>query len=130
MKKYLFCFLAYMVPGFIIAYFWHLKIFADFYHDLEIYRENIIVPLGFLSMMFQGIVFSLLIPRLQLKGSVMRQGLTLGVFMSILAWTYTTLAVAAKYPMTSVYGYILIETCFTALQNCVAGMLMIWIYRR
>jgi hypothetical protein len=41
----------------------------------------------------------------------------------LLSWTFTTLAVAAKHPMTSVRRFVMIETAFTAIQFVVVGPL-------
>ena len=50
--------LAYLVPTFMLGYVWHLKLFADYYRDLGIYRPDVIVPFGFLSMLLQGGIFA------------------------------------------------------------------------
>jgi hypothetical protein len=56
--------LAYIVPTFPLGYFWHLTIFASHYKALDVYRDEIVIPLGFASMVIQGIVWSLLYERL------------------------------------------------------------------
>lgn len=43
----------------------------------------------------------------------------------ILSWSFTTLAVAAKTPMSSVPDYLMIETAFTAVQWIVVGPLTV-----
>ena len=50
--------LAYLVPTFMLGYVWHLVLFGDYYRDLGIYRPDIIVPFGFLSMLLQGSIFA------------------------------------------------------------------------
>ena len=42
--------LAYLVPTFPLGYFWHLVFFADRYHALAMYRDEVIIPLGLASM--------------------------------------------------------------------------------
>lgn len=54
---------AYLIPTFPIAYLWHLVIFAPAYHALAIYRDDPIIPLGFISMLIQGVAFSWVYPR-------------------------------------------------------------------
>jgi hypothetical protein len=50
MKKTLLSILASMVPTFPLGYLWHLQFFADYYKSLHVYRDNILIPLGILSM--------------------------------------------------------------------------------
>ena len=45
-------------------YLWHLTIFATYYQSLEVYREDIVVPLGVLSMVIQGIVWAVIYERM------------------------------------------------------------------
>ena len=53
----------------------------------------------------------------------------LGAFIGLLAWSFTTLAVAAKYPMASIGDYVMLETGFTLVQSLLAGLLMAWVHR-
>ena len=48
--------LAYVLPTFPIAYAWHLVIFGARYEALEVYRDDMIIPFGLLSMLIQGAV--------------------------------------------------------------------------
>lgn len=116
---------AYLVPSFPIALVWHLVLFAPAYERLAIYRDDVIVPFGFASMILQGAIFAWAYPRLfgELSGAL-RTGLIYGVGLGLLSWTYTTLAVAAKHPMTSIGDFMLLETGFTAIQFLVVGPLI------
>ena len=122
---------AYVVPSFVIAYPWHLTVFAPAYHALAIYRDDVIVPFGLLSMLIQGVIFSLAYPRFfPDRGSlVLRPGLVYGAGLAILSWSFTTLAVAAKNVMTSVPSYLALETGFTLLQFVVVGPLIALAHR-
>ena len=116
--------LAYLVPTFILGYVWHLKLFADYYGDLGIYRPDVIVPFGFLSMMLQGSIFASVYPRLEQQPTTLSGGLRFAAVAALLSWTFTTLAVAAKHPMTSVSRFLLIETAFTIVQFLLVGPLL------
>lgn len=122
---------AYLVPTFPIAYVWHLVLFAPAYDALAIYRADPIIPLGFASMVIQGVIFSFAYPRLfpDRGGAIFRPGLAYGLALAVLSWSFTTLAVAAKSPMTSVPTYMLLETGFTLLQFAVVGPLIALAYR-
>ena len=63
-RRFLLLLLAYLVPTFALGYVWHLKLFGAAYHALGIYRPDVIIPFGFLSMLLQGAVFALYTARL------------------------------------------------------------------
>ncbi|MGE0853184.1 MAG: hypothetical protein AB7O44_26850 [Hyphomicrobiaceae bacterium] len=55
---------AYVVPSFIIAYPWHLVVFAPIYQQLGVFRDDVIIPFGLLSILIQGVAFSFAYPRI------------------------------------------------------------------
>jgi len=116
--------LAYVVPTFALGFVWHLKLFGAYYHDLGIYRPDIIIPFGFLSMLLQGAVVALVYPRLVARPESLAGGLRFAALAAVLSWTFTTLAVAAKHPMTSVPGFVAIESAFTVVQFLLVGPLL------
>jgi len=122
---------AYLVPTFPIAYAWHLTVFAQAYEALGIYRPDPIIPFGFASMVIQGIVFSWAYPRLlpRRDAAIWKPGLTYGLVLALLSWSFTTLAVAAKNIMSSVPTYMLLETGFTLLQFVIVGPLIALAHR-
>ena len=123
---------AYIVPTFPIAFVWHLVLFEQKYHALRMYRDDVIIPFGLLSMIIQGVIFSWLFPRVfpSSRGSFLRDGLLYGLGAGLLSWSFTTIAVAAKNVMASVPDYLLLETAFTILQFVVVGPLIALAYRR
>lgn len=121
---------AYVVPTFVVAYPWHLVVFAPAYRELAMYREDVIVPFGLLSMLIQGAAFSFVYPRLFADGrAAVRNGLVYGLAIGLLSWSFTTLAVAAKNVMTSVPIYLVLETGFTLLQFVIVGPLIALAHR-
>ena len=110
--------LAYLVPTFALGFVWHLTLFQDYYEHLAIYRKDIIIPFGFLSMLMQAFLFAWVYQHAFWKrnGGPVSRGLSYAVFGAALSWSFTTLAVAAKNVMTSVPDYLVIETAFTAVQ--------------
>lgn len=115
--------LAYLVPTFVLDFVWHLKLFADYYRTLEIYRLNILIPVGFTSMLLQALCFAWAYPRLVGDPTSFRAGLGFAMGAALLSWTYTTLAVGAKHHMTSVSRFMSIETAFTLAQFVLVGVL-------
>jgi hypothetical protein len=110
--------LAYLAPTFTLGFVWHLILFKDHYEALAIYRDDIIIPFGLLSMLIQAAVFAWIYMKAyaQQNGSFWSRALAYGVLGAVLSWSFTTLAVAAKNKMTSIPDYLLIETAFTIVQ--------------
>jgi hypothetical protein len=123
--------LAYLVPTFPLGYFWHLVIFADRYHQLAMYRDDVIIPLGLASMMIQALLFAWAYPRLigDRVASWHVGALRFALFFGALAWSFAVLPVAAKYRMSSVAEFMVLETLFTALQFAVVSPLVALTYR-
>jgi hypothetical protein len=122
---------AYVVPSFPIGYAWHLVFFAPMYHNLAIYRDDVIIPFGLLSMFIQGAVFSWIYPRVFAdRNPVLKNGLLYGLGIALFSWSFTTLAVGAKHVMSSVPTYLALETTFTVVQFTVVGPLIALAHRR
>ena len=116
--RYSLAVLAYVVPTFALGFVWHLVLFDGYYKALAIYRPDIIIPFGFLSMLIQAAIFAWIYDKAfaQLFGSPVARTLAYGTTGALLSWSFTTLAVAAKNMMASVPDYLLIETAFTLVQ--------------
>ena len=117
--------LAYLVPTFALGFVWHLMLFEHYYQALAIYRSDIIIPFGFLSMLIQGTAFAWIYEKAfaRLAGTVLSRGLVYAALGAALSWSFTTIAVAAKNVMTSVPDYLVIETAFTVVQWIMVGPL-------
>jgi hypothetical protein len=113
------------VPTFALGFVWHLILFERYYDALAIYRKDIIIPFGFLSMLIQALVFAWLYDRTfsQQRGALLSRGFRYALLGAVVSWSFTTLAVAAKNIMTSVPDYLLIETAFTLVQWLMVGPL-------
>lgn len=131
-KSFWLGFAAYLLPTFPLGYAWHLVIFADQYHRLEMYRPEVIIPMGLASMLIQACIFSWAYPRLfstdagQWLGSAWRSS----VIFFLLAGSFTILPVAAKYRMSSVSDFLLLETGFTILQFAIVAPLIALAHRK
>lgn len=122
---------AYLVPTFPLGYFWHLSIFADRYHQLAMYRADVIIALGLSSMIVQALFYAWVYPRLFGQMASWRRGaLAFGLCFGLLAWSLAVLPVAAKYRMSSAPDFLWLETAFTALQYAVVSPLIALAWRR
>lgn len=122
---------AYLLPTFPLGYSWHLTTFKAEYESLDIYRNEVIIPLGLASMAIQALLFAWIYPRLfdTRREAWGKSALQFGAVFGILAWSFTTLPVAAKYQMSSVPQFLLLETGFTILQFAVVSPLIALAYR-
>ena len=130
-KRYTLAILAYLAPTFALGFVWHLVLFKDYYESLAIYRTDIIIPLGFVSMLVQSMLFAWIYDRMfaaasSSTGSLMFKYAFLG---AVLSWSFTTLAVGAKNIMSSVPRFMLIETTFTIVQWLMVAPLTILAFR-
>jgi hypothetical protein len=123
--------LAYVVPTFPLGYFWHLSTFKPQYDALAIYRADMIIPMGLASMIIQGLLFAWLYPRLfsTERDQWMRSAVSFFLLFGVLAWSFLVLPVAAKFDMTSVTGFVLLETAFTVMQYAVTAPLIALAWR-
>ena len=124
-KRYLLLLFAYVVPTFLLGFVWHLVLFDSYYKELGIYREHPIIPFGFGSMLILAALFAWLYPRVVARPESLTDGVKFAAVAALLSWSFTTLAVAAKQPMTSIPGFMAIETGFTILQFLLVGPLWV-----
>jgi hypothetical protein len=130
-KSLMLAFAAYVVPTFILGFVWHLVAFHEVYLRLGIYRAEPIIPLGLGSMLVQAAVFAWIYPRAfdTARDAWMPSALRAGATFALLSWSFTTLAVGAKHPMTSLRDYLLIESAFTVAQFMLVAPLMALAWR-
>jgi hypothetical protein len=130
--RFLLAALAYIIPTFPLGYFWHLEIFRHTYASLAVYRPDITIPLGIVSMVVQAAIWAYLYWRLFRDESVIAGALKFAALAMPLAWSFMVVAVAAKHHMTSVSGFLTIETAFIAVQYIVVSPLiaLAFSYRR
>ncbi len=128
MKKHILAVLAYMLPTFPLGYLWHLTVFADYYKSLHVYRDNIIIPFGVLSMLVQGIIWSMIYARLFSGEPIWKGAMKFAALACPLAWSFLVIAVSAKHQMSSVSGYVMIETAFILVHYAVVSPLIAAVY--
>lgn len=123
--------LCYLIPTFALGFVWHLVAFKGYYDALGVYRQDVIIPFGFLSMSIQALLFAWIYARVFASWSDTRsRALGYAAFGGVLSWSFTTIAVAAKNVMSSVPDYLLIESGFTLAQWLVVGPLTALLVRR
>jgi hypothetical protein len=122
---------SYLIPTFALGIVWHLIAFKGYYEALAIYRRDVIIPFGFLSMSIQALLFAWIYLRVFATWSdATSRALGYAAFGAVLSWSFTTIAVAAKNVMSSVPDYLLIESGFTLVQWLIVGPLTALLLRR
>ncbi|MDF3020904.1 MAG: hypothetical protein K0Q92_2207, partial [Steroidobacteraceae bacterium] len=113
-KNFWLAVLAYLLPTFPLGYVWHLVTFHEAYERLEMYRAQVIIPLGLASMCIQAVIFAWAYPRLfsTRRADWLASAGKFALVFGTLGWSFTTLPVAAKYEMTSVADFLKLETAF------------------
>jgi hypothetical protein len=132
-KRHILGILAYLVPTFALGFVWHLILFKDYYESLAIYRPDLIIPLGFASMLVQSILFAWIYERMFAPTASASSAVWLliryALLGAVLSWSFTTLAVGAKNIMSSVPRFMLIETAFTIVQWLMVAPLTMLAFR-
>ena len=125
-KSFWLSILAYLLPTFPLGYAWHLLTFKGAYDRLELYRAEVIIPFGLASMLVQAVIFAWAYPKLvsTRREDWLSSALRFGGVFALLAWSFTTLPVAAKYQMSSVADFLKLETGFTILQFAIISPLI------
>jgi hypothetical protein len=131
-KAYWLAVAAYVLPTFVLGYGWHLTVFKRQYERLEVYRQDMIIPMGLGSMLVQALAFAWAYPRLfsTAPEDWHAGALGFGVLFGALAWSFAVLPFAAKYRMTSVRTFVLLESAFTAVHFAVVSPLIALVWRR
>ena len=82
-------------------------------------------------MIIQGVIFAWLFPRIASgsPGEWKQNAVVFFCVAGVLAWSFTTLPVAAKYRMTSISKFVLLETAFTIIQFAVVSPLLALVHR-
>lgn len=122
---------AYILPTFPLGYVWHLVLFREQYHALQLYRADVIIPLGLASMAIQALAFAWIYPRVfsTQREAWISSAVRFFAIFSVLAWSFTTLPVAAKYQMASIPMFLALETTFTLAHFLVVSPLIALAYR-
>jgi hypothetical protein len=131
MKKIIFGTLAYAIVTMIIAAPWHFVLFKDLYHSFGIYnRVDPIVPLGFLSMIIQGVVMAAIYPRYHKGSSHYKEAIQFSLLMGVFLYSVSSIANAAKIEVSPMSTWFAIQAVFHLLQFVVSGLALGFVYSR
>lgn len=117
--------LAYIIPSMILGYTWHLIIFKNLYDKLGIYnRAEPIIPLGFASMIIQGLIIAYLFPYFAKNNYIIGVGIKFSLLMGLFLFSVSTLANGAKIQVSDMQSWLFIQVIFHFVQFSIAGILI------
>lgn len=122
--------LAYAGVTFPLAYTWHLMVFADLYQRLgfvTLAEPNVL--LGFLTILFQGVLLAAIYPRFRSGAGPTLNGLIFGLAVAAFIWSAATVAHAAKHEVGSPSTFIGMEAAYFLVNFVAYGLLMGRIHR-
>lgn len=131
MKKFFFSTIGQAVATMLIAAPWHFVLFKDLYHSFGIYnRAEPIVPLGFLSMLIQGVVMTYIYPRYCNGESTYKKSIQFSLLMGVFLYSVTTMANAAKIEVSPMGTWFAIQAAFHLLQFLSIGLVLGFVYSK
>ena len=116
--------LAYLVPTFILAYFWHLKWFKRQYEEWDYAGGHPSPPLGLASMVVQGFVLSGLYAWAPIDHASFIAALALIGALALFHWSTHVIAAMAKSPRMRNAKFFLVETFFLMIQFGIYAILI------
>ena len=121
-RKFVLATVVYAAVTMIHGYTWHFYFFHDVYAQLGIYnREPPIIPLGFASMVLQGVILAYLYPSFYRGGTPAKEGIKFGLVMGLFLFSVSTLANAAKIRVSSMTTWLEIQAAFHLIQFVLVG---------
>lgn len=130
MFKVILTILAFMFVSFGVQGLSHFVINADHFAGISFMRTDPVLPMGFLAMIIEALIFSFVMMRLWPNGATIRQGLVVSACFGLFLASYIVLAEPAKYAVPSIPTWTLIEGIASTVQFGVFGVLLGLIYRK
>jgi len=115
--------LAYIIPTFPLAYFWHLKLFKVRYEQWS-YADEPYIPLGFASILIQGVALSVLYAWAPIDHTSFIEAMSFIGLLAIVHWSVHVVAAMAKNSKERNWEYFYFETLYLALQFGLFGLLI------
>ncbi len=124
LRKFALASSAYVFVTFPIAAIWHLVVMKDLYTRFGYFDGEPNLALGFLSILMQGLLLSLLFPMVRLTGSTIKRGLKFALIIGLFFWTSHVLAFVAKQSIPSAMLFVAVESVYLTLQFGAFGILL------
>jgi len=116
--------LAYIVPTFILAYFWHLQLFKKQYEIWDYTSGNPSPLLGLTSIIVQGIIISVLYAWAPIEHASLKTAILFIGAIALFHWSIHVVAAMAKNPKIRNIKYLIVETFYLIIQFGIYAILM------
>ncbi len=126
--KILLAALAYIIPTMPYAYVWHMVWFKKKYERWQYFGGDASVPLGFTSMIIQGIVLSFAYAILPIEHNSFVNCMYFTGILGIFFWSSHVVAAMAKHGQTRTKGYLILETIYLIGQFGMFDLLLNAVY--
>ena len=121
--------ITYTAATFSLAVGWHVLLFEEMYLAFGYFEGEPNFALGFLTIVVQGVILSILFPMVRLAGTSVFRGLKFATIVGMFFWTSHVLAFVAKQPVPDVLQFVAMETLYLAFQFGIFGVVIGLIYR-
>ena len=116
--------LAYALVTFPLAVVWHVVLFEQKYISFGYFEGEPNFVLGFLIILIQGLMLSILYPHVSFSGNGTARGIKYALFIGLFFWTSHVLAFIAKQIITDPLLFIAMESFYLLLQFGIFGALI------
>ena len=121
--------IAYTIGTFSLAVVWHVLLFKARYESFGYFEGEPSFVVGFVAILLQGLILSVLFPMVKLTGTGVARGIKFSFLIGAFFWTSHVLAFVAKQTIPDAGHFIAMETLYLALQFGLFGLLIGTIYR-
>ncbi len=116
--------IAYIVPTFMLAYFWHLQLFKKQYEIWDYVSGNPSPLLGLASMIVQGIIISGLYVWSPIEHASLKTAILFIGTIALFHWSIHVIAAMAKNPKIRNIKYLFVETFYLIIQFGIYAIVM------
>jgi hypothetical protein len=124
MKKHLLAILGYVVATFLTQALSHFVLFKEHYAAVAYLKAEPVFALGFLSMIVQGAILSVVFAGSRFRDGSMLGAVKLSWLLGAFLVSYIGLAEAAKYAVPSIPSWIGVEFLSGSIQFTLAGVFL------
>ncbi len=121
--------ITYTIGTFSLAVTWHVLLFEARYQSFGYFEGEPSFIVGFVTILIQGVILSVLFPMVKLSGTGVARGIKFSFLIGAFFWTSHVLAFVAKQTIQDVGLFIAMESIYLALQFGLFGLLIGTIYR-
>ena len=124
MAKHLLSVLAFIAVSFSVQGLSHFVINKEYFAGISFMRNDPIMPMGFTTMIIQGLIMSLAVTRLAPSGGTVRDGVTVSLAFGLFLAVYIALTEPAKYAAPSISAWFMVEGLASTIQFVLFGFLL------